>query len=82
VLDYVAHADGPKPGILQIWEGVEGALSRPKVTELTKTILGKGIWVSHLYLSHQKKLFFPKGKIMSGEMQALMEQEGFVVGIL
>lgn len=79
ILDFVCRENEPPGGILQIWEVSEGALGKNFVREVTNQVLLDRKWISHIPLRGRKKLFPPRGAMITTDMAAAIREEDFEV---
>lgn len=79
ILDYFKHPNGLPEGTFQVWEVSEGTINRPFVKRITKNTLEAGIWVAHLPLRGQRKMFVPKGRLPTEDEASSMERDGLEI---
>lgn len=80
VFDFVVVSGGLPGGMLQIWEGVPGALHSPLVREATEEALRAGIWVLHVGpKAREKRLFIPPAVAVDEELKESAEENGITI---
>lgn len=77
ILDYVCHPESLLGELLQIWEAREGALDTSFSWGATHEALSSGIWVSHIPLRGNKKLFQLPNRVITPDIQYALVSEGF-----
>lgn len=79
VLDLISEPRIPNGAILQMWEGIEGALASPFATLVKRESLTRGVLVSHLHQSGQRKIFVPSIVHLTERQLAKLAEEQFEV---